>query len=128
MPYAAISYDIKPGYEDEIAELFASFRRVDSPVLRSDDGQQVGALLGTAVFIRDGLLVRFIHYEGDISEVGRHMSRQPGVHHLEQALKPYLATPRDTAAPDRFEAFFAKNLLRCVQQFSVPHTATAPTV
>jgi hypothetical protein len=120
MPYAAISYDVKPGYEEEIAELFASFRRVASPVLRSADGQEAGRLLGTAVFLGDGLLVRFIHYEGSIEDVGRHMSHHPGVHHIEEGLKPYLAAPRDTATPERFQAFFATSLLRCVQQFSVP--------
>ncbi|HXL91048.1 MAG TPA: SchA/CurD-like domain-containing protein [Streptosporangiaceae bacterium] len=120
MPYAAISYNVKPGCEDAIAELFSGFQRVDSPVLRSEDGAEVGRLLGTAVFVADGLLVRFIHYEGELEDVGRHMSQHPGVHFLEEALKPYLAEPRDTGTPERFQAYFAKSLLRCVQQFSVP--------
>lgn len=30
MPYAAITYLVKPGHEDEIAEIFAGFQRVDT--------------------------------------------------------------------------------------------------
>ena len=44
MPYAAITYDVKPGHEDEIAELFANFQRADTPILHNEDG---GYLLRT---------------------------------------------------------------------------------
>jgi hypothetical protein len=120
MPYAAITYNIKPGYEDEVVEVFQNFQRVSSPVLRDAAGAESGRLKGTGVFIRDGVLVRFIDYEGDIEDVGRHMSQHPGVHSIEDALKPYLAEPRDTATPERFQAYFQKSLMRCVQQFSGP--------
>ncbi|GHF28080.1 SchA/CurD-like domain-containing protein [Streptomyces morookaense] len=125
MPYAAITYDVKPGYDEEIAELFANFKRADTPVLTDEAGEEVGRLLGTAVFIKDGLLVRVIHYEGDIKDVGRHMSRQRGVHILEEKLKPYLASPRDTATPERFRQHFANSLMRCIAQLSVPAPAAA---
>lgn len=125
MPYAAITYDIKPGHEDEVAEIFAGFRRADTPVLRNEQGEEVGRLLGTAVFIRDDTLVRFIHYEGDIADVGAHMARQKGVHMIEEKLKPYLATPRDTGTPDKFRRHFADSLMRCISQLSVP-TGAAP--
>lgn len=120
MPYAAITYNIKSGYEDEVAAVFANFQRVSSPVLRNAKGQESGRLKGTGVFIRDGVLVRFIDYEGDIEDVGRHMAQHPGVHSIEEALKPYLSEPRDTATPERFQAYFQKSLMRCVQQFSGP--------
>jgi hypothetical protein len=120
MPYAAITYSIKPGFEDEIAELFGSFQRVSSPVLHDERGEESGTLLGTAVFIRDDLLVRFIHFEGSIEDVGRHMAGHPGVHAIEERLKPYLSEPRDTATPERFEKFFAASLMRCIQQFGRP--------
>ncbi|HEV2372375.1 MAG TPA: SchA/CurD-like domain-containing protein [Streptosporangiaceae bacterium] len=126
MPYAAITYNIKPGFEDEIAEVFARFQRVTSPVLKDEAGREVGKLKGTGVFIRDGVLVRFIDYDGEIEDVGRHMSEHPGVHSIEEALKPYLSEPRDTATPERFRAYFAKSLMRCIQQFSGPPKQPAP--
>jgi hypothetical protein len=118
MPYAAITYNVRPGCEDEIAELFANFKRVDTPVLHDADGNEAGRLLGTAVFIKDGFMVRFIHYEGDIADVGRHMAGQRGVHILEEKLKPFLAAPRDTATSERFQSYFAASQMRCISQLS----------
>ncbi|MDA3647660.1 SchA/CurD [Saccharopolyspora indica] len=121
MPYAAITYKVKPGFEDEIAEIFAGFKRASSPVLRDESGAEVGKLLGTGVFIQDGVMVRFIHYEGaaTIEDIGRHMSTQGGVHEIEERLKPYLSEPRDTATPERFRAYFRKSTMRCISQLSI---------
>jgi hypothetical protein len=120
MPYAAISYKIKPGHEDEIAAIFAGFRRVDSPDLRDEDGNVAGRLLGTAVFIDDATLVRFIHYEGTLELVGRHMARHPGVHLIEEKLKPFLAAERDTGTSDGFRRHFAASQMRCISQLATP--------
>ena len=125
MPYAAITYDIKPGFEDEIAEIFGNFRRADSPILRDESGTEVGRLLGTAVFIRDGQLVRFIHYEGDFAQIGKHMARQEGVHIIEEKLKPYLASARNTETAEGFQQHFSRSLMRCISQLSVPPAAFA---
>lgn len=116
MPYAAIKYDVKPGHEKEITELFSHFKRAESPVFRDEDGNETGRLVGTAVFLLDGVVVRFIHYEGDIADVGKHMSNQRGVHILEEKLLPYLATPRDTTTPEAFQAHFDNSLLTCISQ------------
>lgn len=118
MPYAAIKYDVKPGHEKEITELFSHFRRAETPVFRDEDGNETGRLVGTAVFIVDGMVVRFIHYEGDIADVGNHMSHQRGVHILEEKLQPYLAAPRDTTTPERFRAHFDDSLLTCISQLA----------
>jgi len=120
MPYAAITYNIKPGFEDEVVELFQGFQRVSSPILHDADGNESGRLKGTGVFIRDGVLVRFIDYEGSIEDVGRHMSQQAGVHSIEEKLKPYLASERNTETPEGFQTHFQNSLMRCVQQFSGP--------
>jgi hypothetical protein len=120
MPYAAITYRIKPGHEDEIAEIFAGFQRVDTP----DLGEDAGRLVGTAVFVKDDVLVRVIHYEGEFAAVGRHMATQRGVHLLEEKLAPYLATPRDTSSPQAFGRYFADAAMRCVSQLSAAGTAS----
>jgi len=119
MPYSAITYRVKPGHEDEIAALFRDFRRVDTPVLRNADGGESGCLLGTAVFIKDDVMMRLIHYEGSLADVARHIAVQPGVQELEQRLAPYLAEERRTGTPGEFAAYFRDATMRCITQLSV---------
>lgn len=121
MPYAAITYRVQPGHEDEIAGIFAGFQRVDTPVL----GAGPGRLVGTAVFIKDDVMVRVIHYEGDLADVARHMAGQEGVHLIEERLAPYLARERDTETPEQFGAFFRDASMRCISQLSI---ATHPAI
>ncbi|MDH6129099.1 SchA/CurD-like domain-containing protein [Kitasatospora sp. GP82] len=119
MPYAAITYRVKPGHEDEIAAIFAEFQRVDTPDYSAGDGQSAGRLLGTGVFVKDDVLVRVIHYEGEFAAVGRHMAAQRGVHVLEEKLAPYLAEQRDTTSSEGFAAYFRNALMRSVSQLTV---------
>jgi len=119
MPYSAITYRVKPDHQDEIAALFADFRRVDTPVLRNADGVESGRLLGTAVFIKDDVMVRVIHYEGDLADVARHIADQPAVKELERRLAPYLAEERRTATPAQFAEYFRNATMRCIAQLSV---------
>lgn len=119
MPYAAITYRVKPGHEDEIAAIFAEFQRVDTPDFAAEDGTPAGRLLGTGVFIKDDVLVRVIHYEGDFAAVGRHMSAQRGVHVLEDRLAPYLAEERDTTSAADFQAYFRNAVMRTIAQLTV---------
>ncbi|MCF3174866.1 SchA/CurD [Streptomyces sioyaensis] len=120
MPFAALTYDIRPGYEDEVAEVFSDFRRVASPSVPAPSGDAPAArLLATAVFIRDATLVRVIEYEGDLDAVAHHMAAQPGVQEVERRLKPYLNTPRDTDSVEGFVRTFRQSLLRCVTQMGV---------
>ena len=124
MPYAAIMYRVKPGHEDEIAEIFAGFQRMDRPDFADGQGRAAGRLLGTAVFVKDDVVVRIIHYEGDFAEIGRHVAAQRGVHLIEEQLQPLLAEPRDTSTPELFGQYFRDATMRCVSQLSV-HTHPA---
>ncbi|MCM2424494.1 SchA/CurD-like domain-containing protein [Streptomyces sp. RKAG337] len=117
MPFAAITYDIKAGYEKEIGEIFGGFRRVGSPVVKSE-GEETTRILATAVFIRDATMVRVIEYEGDLQDVARFMASQPGVQEVERKLAPYLTRPRDTGTPEGFIATFNRSLLTCLTQIS----------
>jgi hypothetical protein len=129
MPFAAIQYDIKPGFEKELAEIFGSFKRVGSSSVkgRPSAAPDAGApttgtgtrILSTAVFLREATMVRFIEYEGDLQEVAWHMATQPGVQEVEAKLKPYLSKPRDTGTPEGFVATFNRSLLPCLTQISV---------
>ncbi|MFD9893899.1 SchA/CurD-like domain-containing protein [Amycolatopsis sp. NPDC059027] len=119
MPYAAITYRVEPGHEDEIAEIFAGFQRVDTPEFRGEDGAPAGRLLGTAVFIKDDVMVRVIHYEGEFAAIARHMAAQRGVHLIEDQLAPYLRDKRDTADAAGFGRYFRDATMRCISQLSV---------
>ena len=119
MPYAAITYRVKPGHEDEIAEIFAGFQRVNTPILRDESGREAGKLLGTAVFIKDDMMVRIIHYDGDFAAIARHMASQRGVHLIEEKLAPFLDQQRDTSTMEGFDAYFRDATMRCVSQLSV---------
>jgi hypothetical protein len=119
MPFAAITYDIKPGYEKELAEIFGDFKRVRSSSVRDERGESAGTILATAVFLRDDTLVRVIEYTGDLEAVARHMATQPGVREVEAKLKPYLTRDRDTDTVEGFVATFRRSLLNTVAQISV---------
>ncbi|MEV0998860.1 SchA/CurD-like domain-containing protein [Nonomuraea sp. NPDC050202] len=119
MPFAAITYRVKPGHEDEIADIFAGFQRVDTPVFTGDDGAAAGRLLGTAVFIKDDVMVRVIHYEGEFAAIARHMAAQRGVHLIEEKLAPYLQEQRDTSDAAGFGRYFRDATMRCISQLSV---------
>ncbi|MFF3743725.1 SchA/CurD-like domain-containing protein [Streptomyces kronopolitis] len=120
MPFAALTYDIRPGCEDEVAEVFTDFRRVGSPSVPGTGAAPAARLLSTAVFLRDATLVRVIEYEGDLDAVAHHMAAQPGVQEVERRLKPYLSTPRDTDTVEGFVRTFRQSLLRCITQIGVP--------
>ncbi|MGK5641152.1 SchA/CurD-like domain-containing protein [Streptomyces sp. URMC 126] len=119
MPFAAITYDIKPGYEKELTGIFGDFRRVRSSSVPDAQGRPAGTILATAVFLRDDTLVRVIEYTGDLDAVARHMAGQPGVREVERRLKPYLSRPRDTDTVEGFVATFRRSLLTTVAEISV---------
>lgn len=118
MAYAAITYDIKPGFQDEVSRIFGDFKRAGDPVIRDEDGNPVATMQGTAVFMRDDLMVRVIQYEGDLQAVARRMGAAPGVQEVERKLKPYLASPRDTGTVEGFVRTFNDSLLDCVTSLS----------
>jgi hypothetical protein len=120
MAFAALTYDVKPGYEKELTEIFNHFRRVPRSTIESA-GDEAGKteIFATAVFIRDDTLVRVIEYSGDLEAVARHMAMQPGVREVERKLKPYLSKPRDTDTVEGFVATFQRSLLTTVSHISV---------
>ncbi|MGH3972323.1 MAG: SchA/CurD-like domain-containing protein [Pseudonocardiaceae bacterium] len=125
MPLAAITYRVKPGHEDEIAEIFSRFQRVDTPVINDEAGAPVGKLLGTAVFIKDDVMVRVINFEGDFRFIAKHMAKQEGVHLIEDQIAPYLANPRNTATEADFKRYFADAVMRCISQLDVTNHPAA---
>ncbi len=131
MPLAAITYDVKPGFDDEIAEIFSpeNFQRVDSPIITDPSGAEIGALLGTGLFIQHSTMVRVIHYQGaGVDDVARHMSTQEGVHEAERKLAPYLRTARDTETPEGFLAHFARSAMTVLDHRELDDRPASGTV
>jgi hypothetical protein len=109
----ALLYPIKPGSRDAVAALFAGSGRPDHDV-RDDDGNVVGRLLTTIVFVGREACVRVIEVEGDIRTVARHMSRQAEIRDFEREIESHLMVPRDMSSPGGAQAFFQTAGMECV--------------
>jgi len=111
--FLALTFDIKPGSEQTVEQLFKDSGRPNHDV-RDRDGNPVGRLLCTNVFMKDQTIVRVIEFDGEFISVARHMSQQQEVRELEEALDPYLAEPRDMRSPAGAAAFFTSAGMRLV--------------
>jgi SchA/CurD like domain len=105
--WSGLIYPLKAGSEDTVADIFANSGRPDHDV-KDDDGNVVGKLIRTLVFVGPEIAIRVIEVEGDLRTVSRHMSRQPQVKAFEQEIEKHLAEPRDMVTPEGAMAFFAK--------------------
>ena len=112
--FAAVTWAVKPGFDEELAQLFANYPRPDSYIVRDEAGNQVGAVLSTVVFLKDERIVRVIEYDGDLPAVMRHMAGQRSVRDLEEQMERYLEVPRDTSTPGAFRDFFISHSMRCL--------------
>lgn len=103
----ALLYKLKPGSEDQVAELFEKSGRPDH-IVKDEDGNEVGRLLTTMAFVGTENAIRVIEVEGDFQAVASHMSRQDEVKEFERQIQDHLAEPRDLATPEGAIAFFRK--------------------
>lgn len=108
-----LQYPLKPGSEEAVKELFRRSGRPRFDVTDAD-GQVVGRLLGTMVFVGKEIAIRVIEVEGPLPLVAAHMSRQPEVKEFERELEQHLAAPRDMVTPDGARAFFRQAALENV--------------
>jgi hypothetical protein len=111
--WLALLYKMKPGNEEAVSEIFRQSGRPDHEV-RDDDGNVVGRLLTTMVFVGSEAAVRVIEVEGDPRVVAGHISRQPEVKDFEAKIEEYLAEPRDLSNPEGARAFFHRSGMRNV--------------
>jgi formiminotetrahydrofolate cyclodeaminase len=103
----ALLFKLKPGTEGEVAEIFRESGRPEHDV-KDDDGNTVGRLLTTLVFVGTETCVRIVEVEGDVPVVARHMARQAEVREVEEGLDPHLAEPRDMTSPEGAQEYFRK--------------------
>jgi hypothetical protein len=107
----ALLYKLKAGEEEAVADLLRATGRPDH-VVKDDDGNVVGQLLTTMVFVGEETAVRVIEFEGNLPAVSKHMSRQPEVAEFERGVEKHLSEPRDMGSPEGARAFFQKRGLR----------------
>jgi hypothetical protein len=109
----AVMWNVKPGTEQEVEDLFRNYGRPDT-VVKGENGEVVGRLLGTQVFMKGNTVVRAMEFEGDQRAIFRHLQSQPIVRELESKLDDYLETPRDMSTPEGAQEFFRNAGMRCL--------------
>lgn len=110
--YFALMWDVKPGAQDQVRELFHNYGRPDHTI-RDTDGNEVGTLLNTQVFMKDATVVRVVETTDGVSlpDLGRHMGRQPAIRALEDQLDELVAEPRDMSTDEGAREFFIKSFM-----------------
>ncbi|MFI5806457.1 SchA/CurD-like domain-containing protein [Streptomyces sp. NPDC051561] len=104
----AISFHVKPGTEEVVRDLLATYT---PPEWETPDGAR---LLGTSIFMKDGLVVRFMEIDGGLPRVMAHLARQPAIQELERKLDEFLLEPRDMNSPAGARAFFQRAMMEHV--------------
>jgi hypothetical protein len=110
--YFALMWDVKPGTEDQVRELFHNYGRPDHTI-RDEDGNEVGTLLSTQVFMKGNTVVRVVETTDGVTlpVVGQHMGKQPAIRELEDKLDSLVADPRDMSTAEGARAFFIKSFM-----------------
>jgi hypothetical protein len=108
--YFAITWTVKPGSEDFVREAFKNYGRPDHDV-KDQEGNVVGKLLSTQVFMKGNRIVRAIEFEGSIADLAPHMGRQPAIRELEDKLDEVLETPRDMSTPEGARKYFMETAM-----------------
>jgi hypothetical protein len=107
----ALMWDVKPGSEEAVQELFKNYQRPDS-IVRDEEGNEKGKLLSTIVFMKGQTIVRAVEIEGALPDVAAHLGRQPEIQELEEKLDPHLAEPRDMSDPEGARKFFIESIMQ----------------
>ena len=115
MQYLALMWDIKPGRQDAVRELFHDYGRPDHAI-KDDEGNEVGTLVSTQVFMKDNTVVRVVEATDGVPlpVLARHMGRQPAIRELEDKLDEHIAEPRDMSTSEGAREFFMKSFMECL--------------
>ncbi|MFF5897687.1 TcmI family type II polyketide cyclase [Streptomyces argenteolus] len=115
----ALTFTVKPGTEEMVAKILADY---DSPQARVDENTR---LRRTSLFMHGNRVVRAVEVEGDLMAALRHVSRQPEVRAVEEAINPYLEQDRDLSDPDSARMFFTRAALPTVHHVTAGRHASA---
>lgn len=101
----ALLFTVKPGTEEEVANLFKTYGR---PSVQASSSTK---LLSTSVFMKDNIVVRVFDIEGNLDEAIASLSQQQAIHEVEKVLNPLLEHPRDFSDPEAAKRFFDQSLM-----------------
>ena len=107
----ALMWDVKPGSEEEVQELFKNYKSPD-PIVKDEEGNEKGKLLRTVVFMKGQTIVRAVEIEGRAARRGGASGAAARDQELEEKLDPHLAEPRDMSDPDGARNFFIKSIMQ----------------
>ncbi|SDM05564.1 SchA/CurD-like domain-containing protein [Streptomyces wuyuanensis] len=108
----ALTFTVKPGSEAVVADILAGYQ---SPQSKVDEHTR---LRRTSLFMHGNRVVRAVEVEGDLMAALRHVSRQPEVRAVEEAINPYLEQDRDLNDPDSARVFFTRAALPAVHHLA----------
>jgi hypothetical protein len=110
--WVALMWGIKPESRDTVRELFHNYGRPDHTI-KDEDGNEVGTLLQTLVFMKDDQVIRVVETTDgvDLPTLAKHMGRQQAIRDLEDQLDEHIAEPRDMSTPEGAREFFIKSIM-----------------
>ncbi|MFJ3633716.1 SchA/CurD-like domain-containing protein [Streptomyces sp. NPDC090112] len=114
----ALTFTVKPGSEEKVAAILSSYA---SPAARVDDHTR---LCRTSLFMHGNRVVRTVEVQGDLMAALRHVSEQPEVRAVEEAINPYLEKDRDLGDPESARMFFMRAALPAVHHIAASETET----
>ncbi|MGP3683776.1 SchA/CurD-like domain-containing protein [Streptomyces sp. IBSNAI002] len=113
----ALTFTVKPGSEKEVASILSSYA---SPAARVDDHTR---LCRTSLFMHGNRVVRTVEVQGDLMAALRHVSEQPEVRAVEEAINPYLEQDRNLNDPESARMFFMRAALPAVHHVAAGEPA-----
>ncbi|MER6203064.1 SchA/CurD-like domain-containing protein [Streptomyces sp. NPDC001586] len=115
----ALTFTVKPGSEKEVAAILSSYA---SPAARVDAHTR---LCRTSLFMHGNRVVRTVEVQGDLVTALRHVSEQPEVRAVEEAINPYLEQDRNLNDPESARMFFMRAALPAVHHIAATESDPA---
>lgn len=115
----ALTFTVRPGSEKDVASILSSYA---SPTARVDEHTR---LCRTSLFMHGNRVVRTVEVQGDLMAALRHVSEQPEVRAVEEAINPYLEQDRDLGDPESARMFFMRAAVPAVHHIAAPEPESA---
>ncbi len=117
MRFSAMSFSVKPGNEERIAEVFAASGFDDAFTTADGGSGPAGPIQAAGVFVQDGSLVIAFEHDGDYSDIARYLSTRGEIGQVVEGIRPYLSTPSE--AGDTLLSRLTRNEMLCIQQRAI---------
>jgi hypothetical protein len=111
----ALTFTVRPGTESEAAAVLTGYGR---PQAGARPGRPL--LQRTSVFLAGNRVIRIADVAGTLGEALAHLSAQPQIRAVEQALDPHLERPRDMTTPQGLREFLRNALVPVAHRRHTP--------